>query len=184
MYQVSNFSMSHSSIFLTSKTPRSSLYISHSPTIWALLYCFATRAHLCIFFLFPSTTGIPLFSFSFLAGPGALHELAVSAFLRCPLGRANTFSFLSPFQSVLFSWQTKPFWPLFKSRMLFYLGKHSILTPNYLEIELIFFAAVVKHASTLVKTAHLGQIDHRFPLHDLDTSGPINSWSAPVTIYT
>ena len=33
-------------------------------------------------------------SFFFLAGPGPLHEIAVSAFLRSPLGRANSFSFL------------------------------------------------------------------------------------------
>ena len=33
-------------------------------------------------------------SFFFLAGPGPRHEIAVSAFWRSPLGRANTFSFL------------------------------------------------------------------------------------------
>ena len=33
-------------------------------------------------------------SFSFLAGPGPIHEIAVSAFSRSPLGRAHTFSFL------------------------------------------------------------------------------------------
>ena len=33
-------------------------------------------------------------SFFFLAGPGHLHESAVSAFSRSPMGRANTFSFL------------------------------------------------------------------------------------------
>ena len=33
-------------------------------------------------------------SFFFLAGPCPLHEIAVSAFSRSPLGRANTFSFL------------------------------------------------------------------------------------------
>ena len=52
--------------------------------------CFATRAHLCIF-LPLSTTGKYL---SFLAGPNPLHEIAVSALSRKPLGRANTFSFL------------------------------------------------------------------------------------------
>ena len=36
-------------------------------------------------------------SFFFMqAGPGSLHELAVSAFSRSPLGRANTLSFLIP----------------------------------------------------------------------------------------
>ena len=49
-------------LFLISNTSRSSLYISHSPTLSSTLYCFATRAHLCIFFLLPSTTGIPLSS--------------------------------------------------------------------------------------------------------------------------
>ena len=84
--------MSHWSIFvIPSCRSRSSLHISHSPTVWVLLYCFATTAHLCYFLLLP-TTGIPLSPF--LAGPGPLHEIAVSAFLRSPLGRANTFSFL------------------------------------------------------------------------------------------
>ena len=84
--------MSHSSIFLIScSTSRSSLYISHSPTVRVLLYFFPTRAHLCIFPLLP-TTGIRT-SF-FLAGPGPLPETAVSTFSRIPMGRANTFSFL------------------------------------------------------------------------------------------
>ena len=34
-------------------------------------------------------------SFFFLAGPGALHENVVSAFLRCPVGLAHMFSSLS-----------------------------------------------------------------------------------------
>ena len=54
--------------------------------------CFATRAHICIFLLFP-ITGIPGTSLFFLADPGPL--LAVSAFSRSPLGGANTFYLLS-----------------------------------------------------------------------------------------
>ena len=50
-------------------------------------YCFAIRAHLCIYFL-RSATGIPLF---LLADPGHLHEIAVSASSRSPLGCANKF---------------------------------------------------------------------------------------------
>ena len=55
--------MSHSSILLIppSKTSRSSLHISHSPTVSSALYCFATRAHMFIFLLL--TTGMPLSSF-------------------------------------------------------------------------------------------------------------------------
>ena len=34
------------------------------------------------------------YTYFFLAGPGSLHKIAVSAFSRSPLGRANTFSFL------------------------------------------------------------------------------------------
>ena len=55
-----------------------------SPT----LYCFATRAHICSHVLLLPTT-----VFFSLVGPGPLHEIAVSAFSRSPLGRANTFSF-------------------------------------------------------------------------------------------
>ena len=59
---VPNFSMPHSSLILISyRTSRSSLYVSHSPTMRVILYCFTTRAHLCIFFL-PSITGVPLSS--------------------------------------------------------------------------------------------------------------------------
>ena len=57
---VPNFSISYSPIFLVScNTSRPCLYISHSPTMLVLLYFFATRAYLCIFFLLP-TTGLPL----------------------------------------------------------------------------------------------------------------------------
>ena len=84
--------MTHSFVFLIfrSITCRSSLYISHSPTMWVLLYCVATSAHLCIIFLLPSTTGIPLSTFWQVQVPHAK-----SHFQRFrPLGRANTFSFL------------------------------------------------------------------------------------------
>ena len=58
--------------------------------MWVLLsFTLATRAHLCIPLL--PTTGMYLF---FLAGPGLLHEIAVSVFSHTsPLGCANTFSF-------------------------------------------------------------------------------------------
>ena len=76
--------MPHSSISLitSSNTSRPALHISHYPITWyasPTLYCYATRAHLCIYFLLPAA-GIP--SFFFLAGPGHLHEIAVSAFSR------------------------------------------------------------------------------------------------------
>ena len=55
---VPNFSMSHSS-----NTFRSSLYIlTFSHCVSSTLYCFATRAYLCMFFLLLSTTGVPLSS--------------------------------------------------------------------------------------------------------------------------
>ena len=59
------FYMPHSSTFLIySNTSRSSSYISHYPScMCVLLYCFATRAHLCISFLLLPTTGRPLPSF-------------------------------------------------------------------------------------------------------------------------
>ena len=44
--------------------------------------------------LFPPPPDYWHTSFFFLAGPGPLHEIAVTAFSRSPLGRANTFSFL------------------------------------------------------------------------------------------
>ena len=83
----------HIHLFSSSLNPsRSSSHVSHSPTTYvsSTLYCFAPGAHLCIFFLLPRLL-VYLF---FLAGPCPLHEIAVSAFSRSPLGRANTFSFL------------------------------------------------------------------------------------------
>ena len=56
------------------------------------LHCFASRAHLCIYFLLLPATGIPVF---FLAGPGLPRKIAISACSRSPLARANTFSLLS-----------------------------------------------------------------------------------------
>ena len=52
-----NSFMSHSSNFLisSSSTSRSSLYISHSPTVCVLLYCCATRAHMRIHVFFLPT---------------------------------------------------------------------------------------------------------------------------------
>ena len=44
--------------------------------------------------LLPPPPGFWYTPFFFLAGPSSLHEIAVSAFQRSPLGRANTFSFL------------------------------------------------------------------------------------------
>ena len=54
-------------------------------------------AHLGIFLLLSTAGNTTIF---FLAGPGNLHEIAVSAFSRSPSGRANTFSFLTPRISV------------------------------------------------------------------------------------
>ena len=68
-------------------TPRSSVYISHSPITWVLLECFATRAHMCIFSRLFLTTGIHLIS-----GRSRSPTLSYSsAFSRSSLGRANTF---------------------------------------------------------------------------------------------
>ena len=41
----------------------------------------------------PATPDYWCVSLFFLVGPGPVHEIAVSAFSRSPLGRANTFSF-------------------------------------------------------------------------------------------
>ena len=45
--------------------------------------------------LLPPPPGYCYASFFVLAGPGHLHEIAVSAFTRSPLGRANKYSMLS-----------------------------------------------------------------------------------------
>ena len=55
---------------------------SNSGVSSTLLRC-ASRVHLLCIFLLPT-------SFMFLAGPGPLQEIAVSAFSRCPSGLANT----------------------------------------------------------------------------------------------
>ena len=104
---VPTYSMSSSSTspIFSGNTSHSSLYNSHSPsnTTWyvsSTLYYFATRAHLCIYCLLLPATGIPWcqvpgISFFFLASPGRLHQIAVSAILRSPLGGANKLLFLS-----------------------------------------------------------------------------------------
>ena len=55
---------------------------------------FATRAHRCL--LLPPRPGYWFTSFV-LVGPGTLYEIAVSAFRRSLLGRANTFHTHSSF---------------------------------------------------------------------------------------
>ena len=50
--------------------------------------------YICMHVLLP-TTGILRISLSFVVDPGPLHEIAVSAFLRSPFGRADTISFLN-----------------------------------------------------------------------------------------
>ena len=91
---VPNFSMPHSSIFLISQHILFFLvYFTSSHYVSSIIYCFSTRAHLSVLFPPPSPDYWHA-SFFFLAGPGPLHEIAVSAFSRSPLGRANTFSFL------------------------------------------------------------------------------------------
>ena len=87
------------------------------------LYCFATRAYLCLYFLLPlPATGI-LASFC----PGHLREFAVSAISRSPLGRANTFSLVSlrsiphvsPSVSSISPCFLAPAFPFFLSFLLF-----------------------------------------------------------------
>ena len=70
------------------------VHFTFSHNVSSALVCFATRARHCIFLVL-TTIGIPGTSFFFLAGPGPLHEITVSAFSRSPLGRTNTFSVLS-----------------------------------------------------------------------------------------
>ena len=84
--------MSHSFIFLISNTSRPSLHISHSPIceFYPLWVCHKGTSVL----IPPLPPDYWHTSFIFLAGPGPLHEIAVSAFSRSPLGRANVFSFL------------------------------------------------------------------------------------------
>ena len=69
------------------------------------------------FRLLPAT-GIPGTSFFFLAGPGHLHESAVQALSRSPLGRANTFSLLFLPSTPLISVKLFPDSILFRSASL------------------------------------------------------------------
>ena len=79
---------------LVSSSPLScSSYFTFSHYVNSTLNCFATRAHLCTFSLPLSTNGMP-FSY-FVAGPGPLREIAVSAFSRSRLDGVNTFLFPS-----------------------------------------------------------------------------------------
>ena len=70
-------------------------------------------------------------SFFFLGGPGPLHEIAVSAFSRNPLGRAFTFSFqsfqLTPCVSLLFGLMSSSF-ALFLSASVSLQSFHSYLS--------------------------------------------------------
>ena len=81
---VPNFPMPHTSIFLTSYSNTSRMWV-RTP----LLCHKSTSLHLLLPPLDYWYT-----SFFFLAGPGPLHEIAVSAFSRSPLGRANNYSIL------------------------------------------------------------------------------------------
>ena len=95
LYTVPDFSTSHSSISLTpsSNTPRSSSCFHILPLceFYVLLLCHKGKSVLLIS---PPPPDCWYISFFFLADPGPLHEIAVSAFSRSPLGRENTFSFL------------------------------------------------------------------------------------------
>ena len=67
------------------------VYFTFSYYMSPTLYCCATRAHICSHVLLLPTTGVS--NIFYLVGPGPPHEIAVSAFSRSPLGRADTFSF-------------------------------------------------------------------------------------------
>ena len=84
-----NSSISHSYSFLISSSNTSSFLLKHftfSHCVSSTLYCFAARAYLSGD-LVPPPSGYWYTSFFFLAVPGPLHEIAVSAFSRSPLGR-------------------------------------------------------------------------------------------------
>ena len=83
---VSNFSMSHSSIFLISNISRSPLYIHLLPLceFYPILLC-----HKGTSVLFPPPPDYWHTSFFFLVGLGPLHEIAVSAFSRSPFGKCK-----------------------------------------------------------------------------------------------
>ena len=89
-----NSSMSHSSISLISffnTVPPCTFHILLICEFYSLLLCHTgTSVHLC-----PPPLSYWYASFLFLAGPGHLNEIAVSAFSRSPLGDANAFSFLA-----------------------------------------------------------------------------------------
>ena len=84
-----NSSMPHTSnVLISSNASRSSfVYFTFS-------YCLSPTLllrHTGTYFLPPPD--YCFISFFFLVGPGPLHEIAVSAFSRSPLGRADTFSY-------------------------------------------------------------------------------------------
>ena len=79
---------------LTQSAPLCTAVFTFSRFVGSTLACVATRTALCAFFLLHPNY-YRRTSFFVLAGPGPLHENAVPAVSRSPLGRANTFSFPS-----------------------------------------------------------------------------------------
>ena len=160
--RVPNSSMSYSSIFLISSyTSHSSLYISHSPTCacYSLLLC--NKAHLCTFLLFP-TTGIPVYYFPFLAGPGPLPEIAVSAFSRSPSCRANTFYSYLLFHPPRIFLSVPPLPPYFLALVFpfFHLFYFCLVPPELLYGQYTFLVSSCPSILSRLRSSILFQLGH------------------------
>ena len=131
--------MSHSSIFLISNTSRSLLCISHSSTMQIVtLFCFGTRAHLCVFLL-PST-GTRLCSSWWVQVPYT--KLQFERFSHSPLGRVNTASFLYLLFTSSINLNIIPPPPSFLTLAVpFFLPLLLLLSPTLLHGQCLFLAS-------------------------------------------
>ena len=93
-----------------------------------------SHGYICASTLSSSRLPVSLFS---LPGPGHLHEITVSAFSRRPLGRANTFSFLSLRSISRVSLKCFSDFTLFLSASLFLLAMLSSYCALYFPADII-----------------------------------------------
>ena len=121
----------------------------HSPTMWLLFSTALPQGHICAF---TSSSSQPLVHLLFLAGPGPLHEIALSEISRSPMGRANTFSFqlllLAPRKSL----GVPPSSPLLLSTrrsLIFILSSTYILCPANLPMGSIYLLGFLLYPSIL-----------------------------------
>ena len=114
------FSVSRTFVCLISITSHSSLYINFHILPQCELYSLLLSHKGTSVYLLPPTPDY-WYTFFFLAGPHPLHETAVSAFSRSPLGHVNTFYCKCSSPCTLFFNATTVAFPFFISFLYFCL---------------------------------------------------------------